>query len=117
MPVVSFFPFSLVSKATAVCEERSCGPLHSIYGVLAPRSVKADPRFYCPATGSIAHQIANADRKTGPFTYFNFGILIHCKRNAQRFLIFSLRLLCVMDWAKPPIRPTLHLNIRTAYEY
>src|SRR5471032_213799 len=88
MPVVSFFPFSLVSKATAVCEERSCGPLHSIYGVLAPRSVKADPRFHHPATWSIAHQIANADRKTGHFRYFNIGLLIYCKRNAQRFLIF-----------------------------
>jgi hypothetical protein len=26
MPFVSFFPFSLVSKATAMCEERSCEP-------------------------------------------------------------------------------------------
>jgi len=79
MPVVSFFPFSLVSKATAVCEERACGPLHSIYGVLAPRSVKADPRFYRPANRSIAHQIANTDRKTSHFKYFNIGLLIYYK--------------------------------------
>src|SRR5471030_2132099 len=107
MPFVSFFPFPLVSKATAVCEERPCGPLHSIYGVLAPRSVKADPRSCCPANGSIAHQIANPDRKTGHFRYFNIGLLIFYKRTAQRFLIFltSTTFLDGPDNASPSDQP------------
>jgi hypothetical protein len=69
-----------------VCEERSCEPLHSIYGDRAPRSVKAAPHF-CPANRSTAHRIENTDRKTRHFKSINIGLLIYYKRNAQRLLI------------------------------
>ena len=117
MPFVSFFPFPLVSKATAVCEERSCGPLHSIYGVLAPRSVKADPRSYCPANGSIAHQLQiQTGRRDASYTSISDYLFI-TNEIRSAFLFFSLPLLCVMDGQRPSIRPTLHHTISNAYKY
>lgn len=102
-----------------MCEERSCEPPHSIYGDLAPRSVKADPSFHCPANRLTAHQFANTDRKTGHFRYFNIGLLIYYKRNAQRFLIvFTSTTAGSGSWGNAfPIRLIPDSTLSNAYKY
>lgn len=102
-----------------MCEERSCEPPHSIYGDLAPRSVKADPSFHCPANRSTTHRAANSDRKAGHFRYCNIGLLIYYKRNAQRFLIVFTSTTSSSDyWDNMlPIRLTPDQNISNTYKF
>ena len=61
--------------------------------------------------------IADTDRKTGRFIYFNIGLLIYYKRNTQRFLIFfTSATLC--DGRTTPLHQTnLNHTISNAYKY